>query len=152
MKMSKPVFYILSFTWGLPYTIISGLVTLAMLVTGHKMHKWGWCGYFEVGKHPWGGTEWGLIFLKDRFSGDMLKNHEFGHAIQNCIFGPFMLILISLPSSLRYWVRRLQERIGRPPKTDYDAIWFEGWATELGTRHIKYINDAKNKKGETSES
>ena len=45
----------------------------------------------------------GLMFVRDRKSwGSELNQHEFGHTFQNCLFGPLMLFLVSLPSATRY--------------------------------------------------
>lgn len=143
MKITKKLFYFLSFTWGALETLSGLLVGLIMLLTGHKPHKWGWCWYFELGKKDWGGAEWGLVFLKDKSNSTYLKNHEFGHALQNCILGPFMILLVNLPSTIRYWARRIGEKFGYKPKNDYDDIWFEGSATRMGTKKIKEISAEK---------
>lgn len=114
-----------------------------MLITGHRPRKWGYCWYFEIGKKNWGGCEWGPVFLKDKHEGDHIKNHEFGHGIQNCFFGPFMIFLVSAPSSIRYWYRRIRTRRGLPLKTEYDDIWFEGQATRLGREKMKRLRAAQ---------
>ena len=122
-------------------------MALGMLITGHKPKKWGWSWYFESGK-DWGGADWGLFFVTNKNSPDELKNHEFGHAIQNCIFGPFMLFLVNLPSTVRYWTRRLSLKRGKKLKTQYDDIWFERQATRLGTekmRDIKKLGKSQQK-------
>ena len=144
IKINMPWFYILSCTWGSILTLCGLIVFLAMVLTGHKPHRWGYCWYFEVGRKSWGGCEWGPVFLKDRFSGDHIKNHEFGHGLQNCVLGPFMIFLVSAPSSIRYWARRIQLRLGKPLKTAYDDIWFEGQATRLGTAKISIINNNRH--------
>lgn len=141
IRLSKAAFYILSFSWGIIYTLAGLFMALIMLITGHKPYKWGWCIYFEAGKKAWGGADWGMVFIEDRFAPDSIKNHEFGHAIQNCVFGPFMLIVVCLPSTLRYWGRRLQTKRGRMPKKEYDAIWFERQATKLGTEAMERIRE-----------
>ncbi len=140
-KIPKSLFYILSFTWGAMYTFAGLFVALVMIITGHKPKKWGYGWFFEVGKKSWGGASWGFIFLKDKYDSRRIKNHEFGHAIQNCFFGPFMIPLVTLPSTLRYWFRRLQEKSGHLPKTAYDDIWFENQATRLGTDKIDTLYD-----------
>lgn len=41
---------------------------------------------------------------------------------------------------IRYWYRELIIRSGKKKYSDlpdYDAIWFEGWATRLGEKHFK---------------
>ncbi|MGI6071621.1 MAG: hypothetical protein ACOX75_01215 [Lachnospiraceae bacterium] len=139
-RISKPVFYILSFTWGGLFTFTGALFALVLRLTGHKPAKWGWCWYFECGKKQWGGAERGIFFIKDRCGkNERLMNHEFGHALQNCIFGPFMVFLVALPSTCRYWVRRIMVRFGKQPKKPYDSIWFEEQATRIGTAKMKQL-------------
>lgn len=144
-KLTKTEFLLLSFTWGIVLTCIGFLVAGVMLLTGHKAQRYGWVYYFEVGK-SWGGCEFGLVFLKDKNSGEYLCKHEFGHAIQNAMYGPFMLIFVNLPSTLRYWLRRLFEKLGRVPRAGYYDIWFEKQASELGADymadHIKILENS----------
>lgn len=61
-QMSKTQFYILSFTWGLPMTLIGCLAALVLTMAGFKAQRWGYCYYFEIGSR-WGGCELGLFFL-----------------------------------------------------------------------------------------
>lgn len=131
--INKKIFYILSFTWGLPLTIVGGLVALVLLITGHKPKCFGWCLYFEVGE-GWGGFEMGPIFLCSKTCSEHTKIHEFGHGIQNCYFGPLMIFVVCIPSAIRYWIREWKKSKGieLPP---YDSIWFEGQATELGKKY-----------------
>ena len=64
--------------------------------------------------------------------------HESGHGIQNAIMGPLFIFLVAIPSAARYWYRELKfNRKGLTPPTAYDAIWFEGSATYLGTTFVK---------------
>ncbi len=55
-----------------------------------------------------------------------------------------MPFLICLPSTVRYWTRRINERLGRRAHTDYDAIWYEGSATRLGFRYWKAMAQKEN--------
>lgn len=135
----KALFYILSFTWGLPMTLIGLIVALVLICTGHKPKKWGGCWYFNVGG-SWGGLELGAFFLTDGIDNKHVKNHEFGHAIQNCVLGPLMPFLVSIPSAIRYWYRTIRENLGLRNETAYDAIWFEGSATRLGNGYISKWN------------
>ena len=105
MIMKKIIFYLLSFTWGIVYSIIGLLVTLIMLVTGHKPKMFKTCWYFIVG-NTWGGCNFGPCIVIGSNCESCLP-HEFGHAIQNCIFGPTFPFLIAIPSMLRYWYREL---------------------------------------------
>ena len=66
-----------------------------------------------------------------------LRDHEFGHSIQNCRFGPLMPFLVSIPSSTRYRWRLFRERVlKKPSATPYDSVWFEAQATRLGTEFM----------------
>lgn len=133
--MNKLTFYLLSFTWGLPLTLIGLIVGAALMITGKKPEKWGACWHFKVGKN-WGGFELGLVFLTDDEPSEHIKNHEHGHAIQNCYFGFLMPFIVCMPSAIRYWYRRIKQGIGKPCTTEYDDIWFEGQATKLGTIYV----------------
>ena len=105
----KKRFYLLSFTWGILMNLAGMGVACAMLLTGHRMKRFGPCFYFERGK-GWGGMTWGMFIIVCENAGERLLAHELGHAMQNCRFGPFMPLLVGIPSSVRYWIRRLWTR------------------------------------------
>ena len=138
-KRAKPIlfailFWILSCSWGVLMTLFGAIVALGLLLTGHRPHCFHCLIYFETGEN-WGGFEAGGFFVVNKEASERLKCHEAGHGIQNIMFGPFMPFLVSIPSCVRYWVRRykLKKRRGDmlPP---YDSIWFEGSATSLGEK------------------
>ena len=134
--MSKTMFWILSWTWGFIMTFIGGLVFITLSLCGYKpqRNQYGWV--FEVGK-SWGGVGFGPIFVVNKNPGDYLLKHEFGHSIQNCYFGPFM-VFITLASAVRYWYREYLVQVKGKfyhELPDYDSIWFEGSATELGEKY-----------------
>ena len=139
--MKKSTFYLLSFTWGLPMTLVGCIVALCLLITGHKAKRWGYSWYFEVGEN-WGGVELGAFFLTDKTTSTHTKNHEFGHGIQNCYFGFLMPFIVCIPSAIRYWYREIMER-AKPHKAlpPYDSVWFEGQATRLGNYYIEVITN-----------
>lgn len=140
--MSKFTFYLLSFTWGLPLNLVGFVVALVMLCTGHKPHKWGYCYYFEVGEN-WGGLEFGVFFLVNKKPSKHVRNHELGHAIQNCYWGPLMPFVICIPSAIRYHYRNIRSRRGYINATKYDDFWAEGQATKWGTELINKLNNTK---------
>lgn len=132
--MKKLLYWLLSLTWGLPMTLIGLLVALALLITGHKPHKFGYTFYFKVGK-SWGGLELGAIFLTDSTPSEHTLCHEHGHGFQNCLWGILCPFIIGIPSAVRYWYRELHYwRKGKIPPTKYDDIWFEGQASKWGTK------------------
>lgn len=141
--MSKRLFYLLTFTWGLLMTLIGGIVALVLTVVGHKSYgKYGCCWVFEMG-HNWGGLSLGPVIITSHPHDSDLMKHEHGHAIQNCLFGPLFPFIVGIPSVIRYWYRELKYlRKGKTPPTLYDDIWFEGGATRIGTEFIdKYFGD-----------
>jgi len=138
MKINKTAFYILSFTWGLPLTLIGCLVAGVLLCLGHRPKKTGYGYCFEVGQ-DWGGLELGFFFITEKDSSWALKVHEFGHGVQNCVYGFLMIPLITIPSAIRYWYReavwrRSKEKYYQLP--EYNAIWFERQATDWGYRNV----------------
>lgn len=136
--LNKTLYYLLSLTWGLPLTVVGGIVSAILLILGFKPKRFGWCWCFEIGEN-WGGIELGLAFITNKNAPHRLKAHEFGHGIQNCYFGPLMIPVICIPSVIRYWFRELQYKLGKTNLPDYDAIWFEGQATKLGLKYIDKI-------------
>lgn len=142
MKLSKKIFWLLSFTWGLPMTLL-GLTTMVVLLCfGYKPNRnmYGW--YIEFGNN-WGGADLGPICVVNKNPSQHILNHEFGHAIQNCFFGPLFPFLIAIPSAVRYWCREYLMRIKKKKYSDlpdYDAIWFEGSATRIGNEFYKTLS------------
>lgn len=131
--MNKKLYYTLNFTWGLPLTLIGLIVGLALKTIGYEHKKWMYGYYFEIGK-GWGGLNLGVVFLCSKNSSQSLKNHEFGHSLQNCLFGVFTMFLIHIPSFVRYWYREIRTMRGLENKASYDDIWFEGQATKWGSK------------------
>ena len=136
-NLSDRAFYLRSFTWGLPVNLAGALVSLGLLATGHRPKRFGNCVQFEAGKN-WGGGSLGIFMITCRNASRHLKEHEHGHSIQNCYYGPFMPFLVNLPSSTRYWYRKAVHAL-KPQKQlpPYDSIWFEGEASRLGSEFMK---------------
>lgn len=134
-------FYLLSFTWGLPMNLAGAFVALVMLLTGHKPRRHGPCVYFQAGKN-WGGMDWGMFIVVCKNHSEAMLDHEMGHAMQNCHFGFLMPFIVGLPSSSRYWFRRVREdKLKKASKTAYDSAWFEGQATRLGFEYRMLTNE-----------
>lgn len=104
MKTIKNIlFWILSWTWGLPMTLFGAIGALVLIIAGYKPQKFHQYIYFRVGE-SWGGLEAGPFFFMDKTAGYSTQAHEAGHGIQNIIFGPFMPFVVSIPSAMRYWI------------------------------------------------
>lgn len=140
MIRNKSQFYLLSFTWGIAMTIIGCLAAIGLLIIGNKPKKYGYCWHFEFG-NGWGGVNLGPVFITSKNSSRHTKDHEHGHAHQNCAYGPFMII-ISLMSAARYWYRELKyHKRGVTPPTAYDDAWYEADATKIGTEFMNWYNN-----------
>ena len=137
---NKILFYLLSFTWGLPMTIIGYIAAGALLATKHKPQRWGHCYYFEVGK-GWSGVSLGPIFIVSKDASSYTKNHEAGHSQQNCMWGILFPFVIAIPSFIRYWYREIRSRIGKPCTTGYYDIWFEKGASDIGIQFMDWYNN-----------
>ena len=140
MKTLKAIgFWFLSWTWGIIMTLLGAIIGLALMITGHKPHRFHYLIYFEVGEN-WGGFECGCFFVCNKNASLHIKQHESGHGIQNIIFGVFMPFIVSIPSAIRYWYREIIYRTNKekyrklPP---YDSAWFEGLATKWGEKYFK---------------
>ena len=132
-KLTQKDFYLLSFTWGIVITLIGLIITFVLLTMGKKPKKnyYGW--YFEMGEN-WGGCNFGCVSLVANNPTLHDLSHEFGHAVQNCKFGPAMLFIV-LASAIRYWYRRYLRFVKNIPHAKlppYDSIWFEKEATDIG--------------------
>jgi len=137
--MKHPVlYYILNFTWGSLFTILGYLIFIVMLPFG-KAKKYHYIPYIHLKKGEGWGFEQGATFIVAKDCDiDSVKEHEFGHTIQNCIFGPFQLFIVTIPSVIRYWYRYSCEKKGKELKTYYDDIWFEHSASDIGLRFRTY--------------
>lgn len=139
MKIFKVIlFWIVSCTWGILMALFGVLVSLSLLLSGHKPKIFHYLVYFEVGEN-WGGFEAGPFFVVNKVAELTIKQHEAGHGLQNIMLGPFMPFFICIPSAIRYWYRKIIVKTGRKKASDlppYDSIWFEGWATQLGKKHF----------------
>lgn len=144
-KLSLFLFYLLTFTWGLPFTLIGCITALIFILRGYRPQKWGYCYYFELGNN-WGGMNLGMFFFCGKNSSPALKSHEHGHAVQNCYLGPLMIPVVALPSLIRSRYRNhliTKKHIDRETLPPYDSIWFEGGATRLGNEILSYIHSQK---------
>ena len=143
----KKLYYILTWTWGILMSLVGGVVSLYLSMKGRIKDTYYWIGAYKVGKNEyWGGCSLGCIYLRDfGTSSDSLNYHEFGHTMQNTLFGPFALFLCFIPSMFRYLKFRSNDKKGIPNKP-YSNIWFEASATECGKYLVEYLEENKDAK------
>lgn len=144
--MKKVLYWIGQLTWGIVMSLI-GLITalICILFLKGKVHKNGYTIIIEVGGN-WGGVNLGCISLCGGYTTvcpdenwfQHTRRHEFGHSLQNLIFGPLFPFIVAIPSAIRYHYQNYRSKKGLPNK-EYDAIWFEGQATRWGTKAINKI-------------
>jgi hypothetical protein len=62
---------------------------------------------------------------------NVCKYHEYGHSLQNCVYGWLFPLLVGIPSIVRFYWREWREAHGKA-LSDYDSAWFEAQATRWG--------------------
>ena len=128
-RSRRILFWLASWTWGLPLEMFGALVALGLLITGRKPAYEGGYIAFRFGD-GWGGLEGGTFIFLEGNPPDYLVRHEKGHGLQNLMFGWLTPLIITIPSAVRYWHRRIHN-IRYP---SYYSIWFEKQASDLGAR------------------
>lgn len=117
---------------------VAGAVSAAVLTgLGYKADKNKYGIRFCVGR-GWGGISLGPVAIVNENPSAHILEHEFGHAVQNCFLGPFFIVLVGVPSMIRYWYREYLVRSGRKTYSElppYDSIWFEGTASSIGKKY-----------------
>ena len=150
------MFWFLSLTWGIIMTSIGAIITLGLNIVkfagklaGYdlkiKTHLNGCTFITEVGGN-WGGVELGAFALCGNYSEtspswfDHTRKHEFGHALQHLVLGPFFIFVIAIPSACRYWYQRIMQKKGKSFDADwYDSVWFEGCASREGEVIVNWL-------------
>ena len=140
------LYWIGQLTWGIIMSLI-GLITalICIIFLKGKVHRNGFTFIVEVGGN-WGGINLGCVSLCGGYTTvcpnenwfQHTRRHEFGHSLQNLIFGPLFPFIVAIPSAIRYHYQNYRSSKGLPNK-EYDAIWFEGMATKWGTKIIDKI-------------
>lgn len=150
IEKNKWLFYIISFTWGFLASFIGMIILLFTLVIGKvktcagrlygilpKAFGSGWgfsigCFFFIAYDCYESHKEDRNIVIK------LLMCHEMGHTLQNIIFGPLTLFIVTIPSVIRFWYR---QGFKDPDKLKpYESIWFEGQASHFGKKYIGWKN------------
>ena len=126
---NSALFYILSFTWGLPAVLFGAFAALFIRMIGYRPKKYGWGWCFEIPGINW-GLNLGLFFIAPP-DNERIRMHEHGHSIQNMYLGPFFPFAVSFPSVIRFWYRKILAKRKKQIR-EYDSAWFEKSATASG--------------------
>lgn len=134
LSNKKYLYFFLNFTWGLLLTLLGYFLMLILLPFG-RVRRYSYTLYFEFNKKTGWGFSLGTVFFVGKQADKSIKEHEFGHTVQNAILGPFMIFLVSIPSVVRFWYRDYLYSQGKYRQTPYDSVWFEGSASYIGLKH-----------------
>ncbi len=111
---------IIYFTWCLPQTVIGLIIQVIFKVKNRKKYKLSTVIELEARF----GVSLGKYILIGNYDEKTIK-HEYGHTVQNFIFGPLYLIIIGIPSIVRNILSRFI-------KIEYYNGFPERWADQLG--------------------
>ena len=148
--MKAFIYYALQWTWGIVANIIGALlfvllnvVNMVQSIFSHRNITTNYMfGYAVCTVLPgsFGGFSCGMFFFRGRNNMSVCP-HEYGHTFQNIIWRPLYLVVIALPSAIRYWYRIAYYKWvfpkSRKTLPSYDSIWFEGQATKWGEKAIE---------------
>lgn len=138
--MKRILYYFIQFTWNIITNILGAIITLCLILTRHESKCFGPTVVTVVGQN-WGGFSLGIFTIVGNTSKNSYStlSHEYGHSLQGLILGPFWLLVVALPSSIRYHYRNYIYIYKGPAQyyklPYYDAIWFEGTASKYGEKY-----------------
>lgn len=106
-KIEYVLYWVLSFTWALPTTVLGAIAAMVLILFGNKPKKFGPALDFEIGNGF--GVSMGLFFVSGKSGSNLNKCHELGHHLQSCfLFGPFSIFCVYIPSVIRFWMREMK--------------------------------------------
>lgn len=139
------LYWLVSLTWGCITTIPGLIVGIALTMCGFRSHRNGFGFIIEVGGN-WGGFSIGPVSLcgsyyeSNRYWFEHTRRHEFGHSVQQLVLGPFQILLVTIPSIIRYWYQRIRTSKGLR-NAPYDQAIFEYTASKYGYKWVNWIEN-----------
>ena len=131
--ISRVLFYLVQFTWGLPVNLFGGAMYL--LLRGRFRHERFRNAFITYIPGNWGGVSLGLfIFIaegKDEGWTRDTRIHEYGHTIQCLLLGPFYWFVIGIPSAV--WCNFFGA-YRRKRNISYYKLYCESWANKWGSK------------------
>ena len=73
-----------------------------------------------------------VIFWNEIGGAQQCKNHEYGHAMQSKLLGPFYLFVVGIPSVCRFIYSNLYAKKHKVSWNGYFKGFPENWADRLG--------------------
>ena len=126
----KKLFTVLNYTWGIVNTILGLFVALSLIIAGKRPKIRNGCFFFEVG-NGWGAFSIGTTIVTSENPRSFILQHEYGHTVQNAMFGVFNLFIVTIPSLVR-----AAYRSALCIYDGYYDIWFEAQASDLGKKYL----------------
>ncbi|MEA3248381.1 MAG: hypothetical protein U9Q73_01620 [Nanoarchaeota archaeon] len=127
--MNKKLEHFLIWIWCFPQMVIGLIYYIALKnkITKIKIYK-GIPIYCFKGKMIFGLSLGKWIFIEERIFNIQTIKHEYGHKIQNYIFGPLAIIFLDIPSTIIFFLSKINKKI----KENYHKYFPERWADKLG--------------------
>lgn len=131
------LFTLVTLTWGSPLAVAGVFYFLFTLLTKQIVKIRYIKGRIAITLKSTtiGGVSLGLFYFVGKHDSFETHYHEAGHTVQNLIWGPLFLPVIGLPSIIRagLWDKIIDRALKKgKPRPEYEGIWFERQATELG--------------------
>lgn len=130
------------FTWELPQVFLGFILCFITNLFGEtdsiKFTQGRLMAYVNF-MNPNSGISLSCFIIVGSNSNETIVSHEFGHTIQSQYTGWFYLPIIGIPSFLRASVFKLMWSMGYFKSVNYESIWFEKQATQLGKKYYKTI-------------
>ena len=131
-KLGYAAYIFLQWTWGLPQTLAGLIVFLMHRKEPHSFQK----GCIQTEWSRGDGVSLGMFtFVAGADKGspffERMSGHEYGHALQSLMLGPFYLVVIGIPSFLWNQLPYFETRRRARHHSYYD-FFPERWADHLG--------------------
>ncbi len=135
--MNKILNNFILWTWCLPQSLLGSIYTITYKNKIINKKNYKNISLIIIKTNMFEGLSLGKFIFINKENQNNLNTikHEYGHTLQNYIFGPLYLIIITLPSSIQFWISKYNKNF----KKNYFKRFPENWANKLGK-----VNQNKN--------
>ena len=134
-RISRILYWVIQWTWGIVQNIAGAVMTVALLVKNPRRRRFAYHGALVVEWETSGGSMAMGMFIffghRGRADAAQVLVHEYGHTVQSCILGPTYLFVIGLPSVLWANLPGLQRSRWENDRSYFD-FYTEKWANRCG--------------------